>query len=163
MSICCMKSLKAINALEVFITKVERQLDRKVKIIRSYRGGEYYGKYDENGQHPGPFSKFLKKQGIRVHYTMPGTLQQNGVAKRRNCTLMDMVRSIISNSFIPLSLWMYALRTSIYLLNRVPSKAVPKTLFELWTGMNPSLRYLHVWGCPTEIRFITYKKRNWIQ
>ena len=47
---------------------------------------------------------------------------------------------------------MYFLKTAIYLLNRVPSKAVPKTLFELWTGMNPSLRYLHVWGCPTEVR-----------
>ena len=40
---------QAINALEVFITEVENQLDRKVKIIRSDRGGEYYGRYDENG------------------------------------------------------------------------------------------------------------------
>ena len=44
---------QAINSIEVFITEVERQLDRKVKIIRSDRGGEYYGRYDENGQHPG--------------------------------------------------------------------------------------------------------------
>lgn len=38
---------QALNALEVYITKVERQLDRKVKIIRSDRGGEYYEKYNE--------------------------------------------------------------------------------------------------------------------
>jgi hypothetical protein len=47
---------------------------------------------------------------------------------------------------------MYALRTAMYLLNRVPSKAVQKTPFELWTGRKPSLRHLHVWGCQAEIR-----------
>ena len=64
---------QAINALEVFITEVERQLGRKVKIIRSDRGGEYYGRYDESGQHPGPFAKFLEKCGICAQYTMSGT------------------------------------------------------------------------------------------
>ncbi|KAL0534433.1 hypothetical protein IC582_028724 [Cucumis melo] len=47
---------------------------------------------------------------------------------------------------------MYALRTAQYLLNRVPSKSVPKTPFELWTGRKPSLRHLHVWGCQAEVR-----------
>jgi len=47
---------------------------------------------------------------------------------------------------------MYALKTAMYLLNRVPSKTVPKTPFELWTGRKPSLRHLHVWGCPAEVR-----------
>ena len=37
-------------------------------------------------------------------------------------------------------------------MNRVPSKAIPKTPFELWTRRKPSLRHLHVWGCPTEVR-----------
>ena len=61
---------------------------------------------------------------------MSGTPQQNGVAERRNHTLMDMVRSMMNNSSIPVSLWMYALRTAAYLLNRIPSKAVPKTPYE---------------------------------
>ena len=47
---------------------------------------------------------------------------------------------------------MHALKTIVYLLNRVPSKSVPKTPFELWTGRKPSLRHLHVWGCPEEVR-----------
>jgi len=72
---------------------------------------------------------------------MPGTPQQNGVLERRNRTLMDMVRSILSNSTILVSLWMYALKTAMYLLNRVPSKAVPKTPFELWTNKTPSIRH----------------------
>ena len=66
------------------MTGVERQLDRKVKIIRYDRGGEYYGKYNESRQCLGPFAKFLEKHGICAQYTMPGTPQQNGVAKKRN-------------------------------------------------------------------------------
>ena len=62
---------------------------------------------------------------------MPGTPHQNSIAERQNRTLMDMVRSMLSNSKLPLSLWMYALKTAVYLLNRVPNKAVPKTPFEL--------------------------------
>ncbi|GKC76251.1 retrovirus-related pol polyprotein from transposon TNT 1-94 [Tanacetum coccineum] len=142
-----------INALEVCLNEVKRQLDRKVKIIvRSDKGGEYYGKYDETGQCPGPFAKFLKSRGICAQYTMPGTPQQNGVLERQNKTLMEMIRSMISKSSLPKSLWIYALRTAVYLLNRVPSKLVKKTDFDLWTGRRPSLRRLHVWGCLTEVR-----------
>ncbi|GJU88304.1 retrovirus-related pol polyprotein from transposon TNT 1-94 [Tanacetum coccineum] len=76
----------------------------KVKIVRSDRGGEYYGKYDKSGQCPGTFAKFLESHDICVKYTMPGTPQQNGVAERRNRTLMEMVRSMISKSSLPRSL-----------------------------------------------------------
>ena len=143
---------QAVNAFEIYINEVERQLDKKVKVVRSDRGGEFYGKHDETGQCPGPFAKLLERHGIRAQYTMPYTPQQNGVVERHNQTLMDMVRSMMSNSSLPKSLWMYALKTSMYLLNRVPTKAVPKTPFELWTNRKPSLRHLHVWGCPAEAR-----------
>jgi transposase InsO family protein len=143
---------QAVNALEVYITEVERQLERKVKIIRLDKGGEYYGKYCESGQCPGPFAKLLEKYDICAQYTMLGTPQQNGVAERRNRTLMDMVRSMLSNSTLPLSLWIYAFKTAVYLLNRVPSKIVPKIPFEWWTRRKPSLRHLHVWSCPAEAR-----------
>ena len=91
---------------------------------------------------------------------MPGTPQQNGVAERRNRTLMDMVRSMMNNSYVPVSLWMYALRNAAYLLNRIPSKAVPKTPYELWTGRKPSLRHLHVWGCQAEARIYNPHERK---
>ena len=141
-----------VDALEVYINEIERQLDRKVKIIRSDRGGEYYGKYNKSGQCSGPFAKFLERRGICAQYTMPGTPEQNGVAERRNRTLLDMVKSMLSHSSLPISMWIYALKTAVYLLNRIPSEVVPKTPFELWTGRKPSLRHLHVWGCPAEVR-----------
>jgi len=81
---------QAVDILEIYVNEVERQLDKNVKIIRSDRGGEYYGKYNETGQCPSPFAKFLEKHGIVAQYTMPGSPQQNGVAERRNRTLMEV-------------------------------------------------------------------------
>jgi hypothetical protein len=83
---------------------------------------------------------------------MSGDPQQNGVAERRNRTLMDMVRSMLSYSTLPISLWMGALKTVVHILNRVTSKSVPKTPYEMWTDRKPILNYLHVWGCPTEAK-----------
>jgi transposase InsO family protein len=122
---------QAVDVLEVYITEVERQLDRNVNVVRSDRGSEYYGSYDGLGQSPGPFAKLLEEHGIYAQYTMTGTPQQNGVAEMNNRTLMDMVRSMLSNSSLPISLWMEALKTAVYLLNRVLYKTVPKTPFEL--------------------------------
>ena len=95
---------EALDDFKTYKAEVEKQRENKIKIIRSDRGGEYYGRYTEKGQMLGPFAKFLQEEGIIAQYTMPGTPQQNGVSERRNRTLMDMVRSIISNSDLPLSL-----------------------------------------------------------
>jgi hypothetical protein len=65
---------------------------------------------------------------------------------------MDMVRSMLSYSTLPISLWMEALKTAVHILNRLPSKLVPKTPYEMWTGRKITLNYLHVWGCLTETR-----------
>jgi len=58
----------------------------------------------------------------------------NGVVERRNITLNDMVRSMICHSNLPESLWGEALKTATYILNRVPTKAVAKTSYELRVG-----------------------------
>jgi hypothetical protein len=65
---------------------------------------------------------------------------------------MDMVRSMLSYSTLPISLWMETLKTAVHILNRVPSKSVPKTPYEMWTGRKPTLNYLHVWACPAEAK-----------
>jgi len=91
---------------------------------------------------------------------MSSTSQQNGISERRNRTLMDMVRSMLSKSIVFVSLWMYALKSAMYLLNKVPSKAVQKTPFELWTGRKPSLRHLHVWGCQAEVRIFNPQEKK---
>jgi hypothetical protein len=74
------------------------------------------------------------------------------VAERRNRTLMDMVRSMLIYFTSLISLRMQALKTTIHIINLVPSKSGTKTLYKIWTGRKPTLNYLHVWGCPIEAK-----------
>ena len=85
---------EALERFKIFKTEVEKQLGKVIKIVRSDRGGEYYGRHGDLGQCLGPFAEFLQSCGIKAQYTMPGTPEQNGVAEHRNQTLMNMVRSM---------------------------------------------------------------------
>ena len=67
----------------------------------------------------------------------PGTPQHNGVSELRNRTLMDMVRSMMSLTGLPLSFWGYALETAAFTFNRAPSKSTETTSYELWFGNKP--------------------------
>ena len=87
------------------------------------------------------FDDHLKSRGIVPQLTPSGTPQRNGVSERRNRTLLDMVRSMMSKSDLPLSFWGYTLETAAFTLNRVPSKSVDKTPHEVWTGKSPSLSF----------------------
>ena len=75
---------EALGAFKVFKAEVEKQCRKKIKIVRTDRGGEYYGRYTEDGQTLGPFAKFLQEHGIVAQYTMSGSPDQNGVAEKRN-------------------------------------------------------------------------------
>ena len=86
-----------MDTFKSFKAEVELQLNKRIKSVRSDRGGEYYGRYDGSGeQRPGPFAKFLEENGIVPQYTLLGLPAMNGVAERCNRTLMEMVRSMIS-------------------------------------------------------------------
>ncbi|KAL8133453.1 hypothetical protein AgCh_008783 [Apium graveolens] len=122
--------------------KTEKRLNKSINSLRSDRGGEYL---------LGEFREYLSENGIESQLTAPGTPQQNGVAERRNRTLLESVRSMMSYSDLPKSFWGHALEISSYLLNLVPSKSVPKTPLELWTGDKPSLRHIRIWGCPAHV------------
>ena len=100
--------------------EVEKQIGggANIKILRSDRGGEYLST---------EFKDYLKECGIVSQLTPPGTSQWNGVSERRNRTLLDMVRSMMSHADLPISFWGYALETAAFTLNRVPTKKVQKT------------------------------------
>ncbi|KAK0607649.1 hypothetical protein LWI29_018134 [Acer saccharum] len=141
--VCLMRHKSdAFDMFKAFKAEVENQLEKHIKILRSDRGGEYLS---------GEFQQYLIDNGIVSQFFAPGTPQQNRVAERRNRTLLDMVRSMLSYSTLPISFWGYALQTAIYILNDVPSKSVPKTPHELWTGRKPSLQHLRIFGCPAHV------------
>src|SRR3954468_8520905 len=108
-----------------FQNEVENHRNRKIKFPRYDRGGEYLS-YD--------FLTHLKATGIVSQLTPPGTPHRNGVSERRNRTLLYMVRSMMSLTYLPLSFWGYALETAAFTLNRAPSKSVEATPYELWFG-----------------------------
>ena len=85
---------KAFEKFKEFRAEVENQLGKRIKAIRSNRGGEYL---------LGDFEDYLTQNGIVSQLAAPGTPQQNGVAKKRNKTLLEMVRSMMSYSTLPIS------------------------------------------------------------
>ena len=96
------------------------------------------------------FGLHLKQCGISSQLTPPGTPQRNGVSEHRNRTLLDMVQSMMS--LLPLSYWGYALETATFTLNRVPSKSVEMTPYELWFSKKPKPSFLKVWGCDAYVQ-----------
>ena len=58
-----------------------------------------------------------------------------------------MVRSMMAHATLPITFWGHAIETAAYILNRVPTKAVPKTPLEMWNGRKPSFKHFQVWGC----------------
>ena len=71
---------------------------------------------------------------------------------------MDMVRSMMSLVDLPKSFWGYALETAVYALNRVPSKSVDVTPYEIWCNKKPILSHMKVWGCPAYVKRIMSDK-----
>ncbi|KAL8134929.1 hypothetical protein AgCh_009805 [Apium graveolens] len=133
---------ECFDKFKEYKAKTEKRINKSIKSLRSDRGGEYL---------LGEFREYLSENGIESQLTAPGTPQQNGVAERRNRALLESVRSMMSYSDLPKSFWGHALEIAAYLLNLVPSKSVPKTPLELWTGDKPSLRYIRIWGCPAHV------------
>ncbi|GKF14292.1 retrotransposon protein, putative, ty1-copia subclass [Tanacetum coccineum] len=101
-----------------------------IKAIRSDRGGEYISQ---------EFKDYLKAYGIVQQLTPPYTPQHNGVSERRNRTLLNMVRSMMSLTTLPLSFWDYALESVARILNMALTKKVDKTPYKLWLGKVPNL------------------------
>ena len=93
---------QSFDIFKSYKAEVENQLGKKIKVVKSNHGGEYYGRYDGSGEQcPKPFVRYLQECAIVPQYTMLGTPSQNGVAERRNWTLTDMVRSMINHSPLP--------------------------------------------------------------
>ena len=113
---------EALDFFKRYSTLAENQLSIKIKSLQTNRGCEYL--FDL-------FKEYCNEKGIVRQPTIPYTPQQNGVAERRNRTLLDMVRSMMAQVMLPIFFWGDALMTAAYILNKVPSKSVPSTPYEL--------------------------------
>ena len=128
---------KAIDAFKTFKAFVEKQSGCPIKALRTDRSQEYL-----------VGTNFFEQHGIQHQLTTRYTPQQNGVAERKNRTIMDMVRCMLKAKQMPKEFWAEAVATAVYILNRCPTKSVQeKTPEEAWSGRRPSIRHLRVFGC----------------
>ena len=104
------------------------------------------------------FGLHLKQCGIVSQLAPPGTPQPNGVSEHHNHTLLDMVRSMMSLTDLPLSFWGYALKIAAFTFKRAPSKSVEMTQSELWFGKKPKLSFLKVWDCDAYVKKFQHDK-----
>ncbi|GJW48519.1 putative ribonuclease H-like domain-containing protein [Tanacetum coccineum] len=129
--------------LKDFIRQIENQLNQKVKTIRCDNGTEFKNK---------DVIEFCGSKGIKREYSNARTPQQNGVAERKNRTLIEAARTMLADSFLPNTFWAEAVSTACYVLNRVlVTKPHNKTPYELLTGKIPIISYIRPFGCHVTI------------
>ncbi|GJX45233.1 retrovirus-related pol polyprotein from transposon TNT 1-94 [Tanacetum coccineum] len=141
---------EAIDKFVLYKNEVENQLGKKIKVVRSDRGGEYVS----------PFAEVCAQHGIRHEFTAPYSPQQNGIAERKNRTLKEMVTAMLISSGMSQDMWGEAILTATYLLNKIPRKEKEETPYELWMGRKPSYQYLRVWGCLAKVAVPTPKAQK---
>jgi hypothetical protein len=129
---------EAACKIKEFVKFTQTQFKATLKIIRSDRGGEYMGQ---------ELREFLTNEGIGVQLTAPYTPQQNGCAERKNRYLVEMTRSLLTDSSLPNKYWGEAVTTANYLQNMLPTAGGNQTPYERWTGKLPNLSCLKRFGC----------------
>ncbi|GJR43554.1 putative ribonuclease H-like domain-containing protein [Tanacetum coccineum] len=129
--------------LKTFIIEIENQLDQKVKVIRSDNGTEFKNSI---------MNQFCEMKGIKREFSIARTPQQNGVAERKNKTLIEAARTMLVDSKLPTTFWTEAVNTACYVLNRVlvikPHNKIP---YELIRGRPPLIDFMKPFGCPVTI------------
>lgn len=147
-----------LSVFKQYKAYAEKQTSEKIKHLQTDNGREFCN---------AEFDEFLKSHGIRRRLTVPYTPQQNGIAERKNRTLVEMARCLMMQGGLQPSFWAEAVHTANYLRNRCASKPIDgKTPFQMWTGKLPSLQHLRVIGTkayildkvPTKGKFDTRAK-----
>lgn len=121
-----------------FKVMAEKQSGKFLKILRTDGGGEYVSNDFEN---------FCIKHGIQHEVTPPYTPQHNGLAERRNRTILNMVRSMLKGKNLPHTFWGEAATTATYILNRYPTKRLKEQVpEEVWSGKKPAVGHFKIFG-----------------
>jgi len=133
------QKLEAFIYFKQFKALTEKQCEHSLKILRTDRGREF-----TNNE----FLDYCKQHGIKRELTARYTPQQNGVAERKNRTIMEMALSMLQSKNLPKQFWDEAVNTAIYILNRPPTKTVfKKTPYETWNKRKPIVKHFKIFRC----------------
>ena len=132
------KKSEVLNVFKKFKAEVENSTGKKIKCLQSDNGTEFVNRESD---------QFMHINGIKRRLTVPHTPQQNGVAERKNRTLVETTRCMMLQSQLSPSFWAEALSTANYIRNRCPSRALEgETPFKYWTGKRPNLSNCRPFG-----------------
>ncbi|GJS97154.1 retrovirus-related pol polyprotein from transposon TNT 1-94, partial [Tanacetum coccineum] len=127
------------EVLKDFLMMIQRNLQAQVITVRTDRGTEFLNK---------TLYAYFKEEGIEHQTSTPRTPKQNGVVERRNRTLVEAARTMLSASKLPLSFWAEAVATACYTQNRsIIISTHGKTAYHIINDRKPSIKHLHIFGC----------------
>jgi hypothetical protein len=131
---------EAFAKFKIWKAEVENQTGRKIKCLRTDNGTEY---------RDGDFLKFCEEHGIKRHFTVRKTPQQNGVVERLNKTITETARCLRLKAELPKIFWAEAMNMACYIINRSPRVSLDgKIAEEVWTGQEVDYSFMRISGCP---------------
>ncbi|GBM82191.1 Retrovirus-related Pol polyprotein from transposon TNT 1-94 [Araneus ventricosus] len=140
---------QVFDCFKKYLAKVERELNSKIKSMRSDSGLEFCNKEIE---------KFLTKLSFKTERTSIYTPEQNGIAEKFNRTAMDGVRAMLYDSGLQPKFWAEALLTIVHAKNRCEHKLTsPRTTIEIWSGFKPSERHFRIFGSLAYVHIPKFK------
>jgi transposase InsO family protein len=142
---------EALNYFKAYKAEAENQLERKIKRLRSDRGGEYFSN---------AFDEFCVEHRIVHERTPPYSPQSNGIAERKNRTLTELVNAMLDTAGLSKEWWGEAILTACNVLNKVPMKDKEIKPFEEREKKRLNLSYLRTWGCLAKVNMLINKKRK---
>lgn len=126
-----------------FVNLVQTQFGSKPKKFNSDRGGEYLN---------ATLGEYLDSEGIQYQFTSPYTPQLNGIAERKNRSLVEMVRCMLNEANLPQTFWGEAIMTANYLQNRMATSATNKTPYEILHKRRPQMKDMEIFGSPCYVK-----------
>ena len=131
---------EVFSCFKTWCIRVENQTGRKIKVLQTDNGTKF-----KNSD----FDQFCAEGGIRRHFTVKKTPQQNGVGECMNRTIVERARCLRLNYGLSKEFWAEAVQMAVYLVNRSPNAALDgKVAEEVWTGKPVDYSILRIFGCP---------------
>lgn len=129
---------EALEKFKEYNAMMENKSGRKIKYLQTDNGTEYINREFEN---------YLRTNGIQRRLSVPYCPAQNGIAERKNRTLLETARCLLIQAGLPTRFWAEAMLTANYIRNRCPSRSInQKSPFEMWYQKSPSLRHFQEFG-----------------
>lgn len=124
------------------------------KFIRTDEGGEFWGSHQ--------FQQAIRDAGYILEPMASDASFQNGLAECPNCTLGDMMRTLLHSAGLGPQYWSWALIHAVYLKNRLPHPTTNVTPYEVYTGMHPNISKVQIFGCPVVCHLLASDQQSWI-